>query len=150
VRDCRDEGNLKFPWRVMFIESHGTSHACFVCIFLDVFATKCSMASGDRNDWCGPSLRASHISSFDHESPIFVGHPNSENSWKMSVAGCCSMQVAGHIRLQYAGWSLWFVGGKRTSRPVYIFHAWQDGWLHGLLCSPAMFVLPVHHTLVVA
>ncbi len=64
---------------------------------------------------------------FNHRHPIFVGHPNSDHSWRMSAAGCCSARPTGHIRLRCTGQSLWFVGGKGTSRLVYIVHCKKTG-----------------------
>ncbi len=103
-----------------YIESHGTSRACFVLIFLAVSAAKCLMASGDKADWCGPHLTASHISSFAHGRPIFVGHPNCDHSKRMSAAGCCSARPARHIKLRCTGLSLWFVGGNGILLPVFV------------------------------
>ena len=110
------------------ISSQSTSLACPTLTFSALSVAKCASASGDRDDWWGPQATASHISSFDHGLPVFVGHPSCDHSKNSSPAGCNVAMPAGHISLRYSSGRS--CRGGRDACPVWVDHS-----IVGTCCS---------------
>ena len=91
-------GNI-FSWLggLSLIESHSTIRDWPALTFLMASAAKCSNASLERADWCGPHLIASHISAFNQGRPVCVGQPNFDHSCKSSPAGWDVAIPDGHM-----------------------------------------------------
>jgi hypothetical protein len=70
-----------------FIDFHSTSHACFVVTLSFTASVNYAIASGGKAKLCDPLATASHVSSFVHCLPVFVGQPN--------FAHLCSSRAAG-------------------------------------------------------
>ncbi len=90
--------------------------------FSTLSVAKCASASGDRDDWWGPRATASHISSFDHGLPVFVGHPSCAHSDNSSPAGC-------DVSVMYSWLAKYSVtgilrGDGQTRGRVYWGYAW--------------------------
>jgi hypothetical protein len=51
----------------------------------------------DSAHWWGCLLTASHISSFVHGCPVFVGQPNCAHSVSVGAAGCSRARPEGHM-----------------------------------------------------
>ncbi len=83
------------------MSSHITSRACCVRIFSCISVAKCSMASGDIAERCGPRSTASQMSDFDQLRPVRVGHPNFAQSCRVSAAGWRRALPVGHMALRY-------------------------------------------------
>ncbi len=86
-----------------FIVSHSTIVACPIATFLAALCLKCSSASADSADACGPRSTASHISAFVHGLPVFAGHPHVAYSLSVAAAGWCRASLFGHNTFLYAG-----------------------------------------------
>ena len=80
-----------------FIKSQSTILACFVCTFSAASIVKCLIVSLDSADQECPLSTASHISSFVHGCPVFVGQPNCAHSVSVGAAGCSRARPEGHM-----------------------------------------------------
>ncbi len=85
-----------------FIVSHSTIVACPIATFLAASCLKCSSASVDSAEACGPHSTASHISTFVNGLPDFAGHPYVAYSLSVAAAGWCRASPFRHISFLYA------------------------------------------------
>ena len=106
-----------FSWLggLCFIESHSTIFACPSLTFLIDSVAKCSSASSDNADRCGPRSTASQISSLVHGHPVRLGHPKVSHSVKSPPAGWDVAIPDGHISPLHCSGS--GVGGGREVSP---------------------------------
>ena len=82
------------------ILSHSTIIACPVATFSRASSLKCSSASANSAETCGPLSTASHICCFVQSLPVCVGHPYFEYSNKVDAAGCSRASPVGHIEFR--------------------------------------------------
>jgi hypothetical protein len=97
------------------IESYSTILAWPALTLLNDSAAKCSSASSDSTNLCGPHSTASQISNFVHGHPVRARHPTNAHSFKSSPAEWDVAIPEGHISPCHLSGS--GVEGGRTISP---------------------------------